>query len=149
MSYSFHRDRHIFRSPAFREIIQSSIEFFNETPRHSLPPTESFIGTGVYALYYLGNFVWYRKISEPNQLNCQLPIYVGKAVPPGWRQARRSNVSESTALFLRLREHSRSIAQVKNLELNDFLCRFMILGNDEVDLIGTVEANLIRLYKPL
>jgi hypothetical protein len=42
----------------------------------------------------------------------------------------------------------RSIDQVKNLLLDDFCCRLMILGGNENDLIIPVEAELIRSYRP-
>jgi len=42
-----------------------------------------------------------------------------------------------------------SIHQVTNLEINDFLCRFVILGDLEGDLIVPLEAMLIRHYLPL
>jgi hypothetical protein len=52
-----------------------------------LPPANPFIGAGIYALYYIGDFLSYRKIAEGNS-NEQwaMPIYVGKAVPPGARK---------------------------------------------------------------
>ena len=37
----------------------------------------------------------------------------------------------------------------KNLRLDDFRCRFMILEDAAADMIGTVEASLIRQYKPI
>ena len=52
-----------------------------ESEIYSLPP-EPFIGAGVYALYYLGDFPAYEVLAEVNrngQYAC--PIYVGKAVP--------------------------------------------------------------------
>ena len=35
-------------------------------PISPLPPTDSFIGAGIYALYYAGKFPAYRKITEKN-----------------------------------------------------------------------------------
>ena len=61
----------------------------------------------------------------------------------------RSRQTEAPALYLRLREHVRSIRQANNLEIEDFLCRFMILGDIESDLVVPVEAELIRRYSPL
>jgi len=52
-------------------------------------------------------------------------------------------------LHSRLREHGRSIEVGAGLEMDDFSCRFMILEDKETDLIGTVEAALIRIYRPL
>ena len=80
-----------------------------------------------------------------------MPIYVGKAVPRGWRQARVSATSEAVSheLYGRLSEHSRNIALGDGLDPNDFHCRFMILENRESTLIGTVEAAMIQKYRPL
>ena len=56
-------------------------------PVSDLPPPGSFIGAGIYALYYIGNFPPYRKIADKN-INDQwsAPLYVGKAVPAGARK---------------------------------------------------------------
>jgi len=76
-----------------------------------------------------------------------LPIYVGKAVPPGWRKAR--SVSGGTGIYSRLREHARSISQAENLKLEDFRCRFMVMQGNETGLISSVESALTQLYRPL
>ena len=78
-----------------------------------------------------------------------LPIYVGKAVPPGWRTARATNAAEASTLYGRLREHSRNIDQANNLDSSDFYTRFMVLEGLESDLVVPVEAELIRRYRPL
>lgn len=90
----------------------------------------------------------YRQFHEINRLEFRLPIYIGKAVPCGWRQGR---IDESTSqeLYRRLCNHTKSIAAAENLSKDDFLCRFMILENAASNLIGTVEAALIRHYRPL
>lgn len=49
----------------------------------------------------------------------------------------------------RIREHSRSIGLGEGLDESDFFCRFMILEGKESDLIGTVEAALIRRYQAI
>lgn len=139
---------HTFRSPEFRSVVDEAIEFFEDTPEHQLPPSGRFVGCGVYALYYLGDYEAYTKIAQSNQPARLLPIYVGKAVPPGWRAARVVG-GERTSLYGRLREHLGSIQQAKNLRDSDFRCRFMILHGTETDLIVPVEAALIRKYHPL
>ncbi len=139
---------HTFHLPEFRSVVNAAIDFFNNTPIQRLPPPESFLGSGVYSLYYVGDFSLYGGIVEKNKIHCLEPIYVGKAVPPGWRTARVRNSSSKT-LYGRLREHMRSIEGVQNLEVEDFRCRFMILQNIEVDLVVPVEAELIRKYSPL
>lgn len=144
----FERELHVFNSQKLVAVVNEAIEFFARTPVHILPPPERFLGGGVYALYYKGGFTPYATIVQRNQVTCELPIYVGKAVPPGWRTAR-INISESSDLYRRLGEHARSITQVSNLEVTDFRCRFMILGDIAADLVVPVEARLIREYKPL
>jgi len=90
------------------------------------------------------------EIYEQNRLEFRQPIYVGKAVPSGWRQARDAKGGSATyELFGRLREHGKSLSQASNLEQDDFSCRFMILEDSASHLIGTVEAALIRYYKPI
>ena len=151
MKKAFNREEHIYQSDAFEEIIKDTIRFFNGTPVVQLPPETRFEGTGVYAIYYIGQNSLYQSLVSKNRIDFSVPIYVGKAVPRGWRQARTENQStkKSYELNSRLREHSRSIQQTETLENDAFHCRFMILENVESNLIGTVEAALIRLYKPL
>ena len=57
-----------------------------ERPVEKLPPEEPFIGAGIYAIYYVGNFPAYKPIAEKNvKKKFAQPIYVGKAVPKGAR----------------------------------------------------------------
>jgi len=139
---------HRFTSSVLQAIIHDAGAFFAKTPVSSFPPLERFEGGGVYALYYKGNFELYKAISLPTVEEESLPIYVGKAVPAGWRTARIDSTS-GTPLFSRIREHFRNIQQVENLSSNDFKCRYMILDGDESGIIGPVEASLIRKFQPL
>ncbi|WGK69011.1 Eco29kI family restriction endonuclease [Candidatus Haliotispira prima] len=151
MERQFERGEHVYKSSTFDEIIKDTIRFFNGTPVLDLAIEDRFHGTGVYAIYYIGNSERYKEIAEKNRTEFSLPIYVGKAVPRGWRQARLENESNKKTYELsgRLNEHTRSINQVSNLEIKDFTCRFMILEENTSSLIGTVEAALIRYYKPI
>lgn len=137
---------HIFKSESFLELINEAVEFMIKTPMESLAPSVKFDGAGVYALYYSGNFPMYKKIFSKNK---DLPIYVGKAVLPGWRQGRSAHKEKDSALYRRLSEHARSIDAAENLDLKDFTCRFIVLLNQQADLISTVEAALTRRYNPL
>jgi hypothetical protein len=56
---------------------------------------------------------------------------------------------DSPDLFRRLNEHAKNIRQASNLNVRHFTCRFIILAEQEADLVVPVEAKLIRLYKPL
>lgn len=147
----FDRKEHVYKNAAFVELVKDAIRFFNGTPVHSLPPPESFLGTGVYAIYYTGSNTLYKKYAELNRLAYGHPIYIGKAVPKGWRQARVSDdvLNQSRELFGRLREHSRSITLGDGLHVEDFKCRFVIFEDAGSDMIGTIEAALIKLNKPL
>ena len=148
MTTSFDFNLHVFHSPQFQSVVDEAVRFFTATPVHRLPPPSRFIGAGVYGLYYVGDYELYTKIAELNRQTCVQPIYVGKAVPSGWRMARATD-SETPVLYQRLREHTRSIQQATNLKIDDFRCRFMVLGGTESDLVVPVEAVLIRRYRPL
>lgn len=141
-------EKHVFRSQKFRSVVDEAIAFFLTTPPHRLPQREQFMGSGVYALYYVGNFGLYQPLAELNKKGPIQPIYVGKAVPPGWRTGRIRK-SDTADLHGRLAEHAHSIQQTSNLDVAHFLCRFMILTDVEGDLVVPVEAELIRRYRPL
>ena len=85
------------------------------------------------------------------ELLTQFPIYVGKAVPKGWRQSRTSDdtANPSSELYSRLRQHHNSLKQAPNLKAEDFMCRFVIFEHTGSDMISTVEAALIKLNRPL
>lgn len=150
-STPFDRKKHVYKNDAFAELVKDAVRFFNGTPVLTLPPPETFLGTGVYALYYTGSNPLYQKYAELNRLSYGHPIYVGKAVPKGWRQARVSDNAEnqSRELYTRLREHSRSITTGSGLSVSDFTCRFVIFEDDGSDMISTIEAALIKINKPL
>lgn len=147
----FDRQEHIYRNDAFAELVKDGVRFFNGIPVLELPPVERFSGRGVYALYYIGKSKLYAKYGELNRLSYSYPIYVGKAVPRGWRQARTSDLAtdQSTELYQRLIEHSRSISATSGLKTKDFRCRFVIFEGEGSDMIGTVEAALIKITQPL
>jgi hypothetical protein len=143
---SINYEQQTFRSQALQSIVEEAITFFSNTPIHLLPPSEQFSGVGVYSLYYVGSsYSWYTKLADPT---FRRPIYVGKAVPAGWRAAR-SKAGETANLYGRLKEHGRNIGYTTDLKLSDFRCRFMILAGIESDLIAPVEAGLIRKFRPL
>ena len=49
----------------------------------------------------------------------------------------------------RLSQHGNSINKVDNLAIADFSCRFMIFDGTSSDMIGTLEAAVIKWKKPL
>lgn len=107
----------------------SIIQALLSRPIEPLPPTESFMGAGIYAIYYLGNYPAYLPIALQNRSGrFSTPIYVGKAVPRG---ARRTGFglapSTGSELYGRLFEHAASLRQVSNLSVEDFQCRYLVV----------------------
>ena len=117
-------------------------------PIGPLPPDASFPGAGIYAIYYTGEFSPYAPLAALNRDDrFELPIYVGKAVPPGARKGGfELGNAPGNALTSRLREHSRSIQQTRNLKLQDFFCRYLI---SEDIWIPLGESLLIERFKPI
>jgi Eco29kI restriction endonuclease len=116
-------------------------------PLSPLPPEEKFEGAGIYAIYYAGGFAPYQPLATKNQgKSPEAPIYVGKAVPAGARKgAFGLDADPGNALLKRLREHAKSINEVKNLELADFSCRYLVCDDIWIPL---GEALLIARFQP-
>lgn len=108
----------------------------------------AFLGAGIYAIYYTGKFKPYSSISSLNQGDYPAaPIYVGKAIPLGGRKGVvLSDASKSKALFNRLREHTETILAVSNLEIDDFVCRHLVVDDIWIPL---GESLLITQFSPL
>lgn len=117
------------------------------TEKKPLPP-EPFIGAGVYVIYYTGAFLPYAQLSKANSdNNLRCPIYVGKATPPGARKGGFSlEINHGQSLYKRLSEHAESIKSTRNLLIEDFFCRFLVV--DEI-WIPLAESMLIERYKPV
>ncbi|MBQ6926436.1 MAG: Eco29kI family restriction endonuclease [Kiritimatiellae bacterium] len=132
-------------------MLDDAVRFFSGTPVHTLPPPVSFAGSGVYAIYCIATDGLYQKFgNEINKYSYSVPIYVGKAVPNGWRQSREIQQATITnTLYSRLRQHARSIKEGNGIQLTDFACRFMILEGETASLTEAVEAALIALFSPL
>jgi Eco29kI restriction endonuclease len=147
----FDRAEHVYRNDAFAELVKDAVRFFNGTPVLPLPPPVSFQGRGVYAIYYIGSNPLYARYAMLNHTAYEFPIYVGKAVPKGWRQSRTSDdaKNQSSELFSRLRQHHGSLKLAPILRTDDFMCRFVIFEDTGSDMISTVEAALIKLNRPL
>ena len=107
----------------YDNLAKSVVEALLGGPDVALPPPQPFEGAGVYAIYYHGNFGGYLPLIGAEKTP---PIYVGKAVPGGARKGgRRAGIGRE--LYQRLKEHSESIAQVGNLDVNDFTCRYLVV----------------------
>ncbi|MGH3735911.1 MAG: Eco29kI family restriction endonuclease [Micromonosporaceae bacterium] len=127
-------------------------------PLELLPPGTKFAGAGLYAIYYVGELDYYYWIAPPQEPAGAVPIYVGRARPPGARQGALGLEATTTksVLFDRLSEHSRSIENVErhwqssgadpNLTLADFRCRYLVADDIWVPL---GEALLIGHYRPV
>lgn len=113
----------------------------------SLPP-DTFIGAGIYAIYYTGDFELYEEVSELNKgLKFRWPIYVGKAVPAGARKGGFGLAADpGTVLRSRLNDHASSIESAENLRLCDFACRFLVVDDIWIPL---AESLLIEMFRPL
>jgi hypothetical protein len=127
---------------------ESVAEALLQQPVGQMPPTEPFIGAGVYALYYEGDFALYKEVAEQNRNELyRWPIYVGKAVPAGARKGGYGlGADPGLALFKRLAEHADSIEQAENLRLRDFRCRFLVVDDIWIPL---AESLLIEMFSPL
>ncbi|HAA20701.1 MAG TPA: restriction endonuclease [Cytophagales bacterium] len=115
---------------------------------HNLPIEEEFIGAGIYAIYYKGDFSLYEPISGSQATkNSSPPIYVGKAVPAGARKGGFGlGEDPGNVLFKRLGEHSKSISQATNLNLEDFVTKFLVVDDIWIPL---AESLLIETFNPL
>jgi hypothetical protein len=117
-------------------------------PAGPLPPSKKFMGAGIYAIYYVGDFRPYRVITERNREgHFMQPIYIGKAVSPGARKGGFGlNTAPEPSLLKRLIEHGNSIKAVKNLNPIHFFCRYLIADDIWIPL---GESLLIERFQPL
>jgi Eco29kI restriction endonuclease len=100
---------------------------------------QRFYGSGVYALYYDGDFEAYRPISGTEH-----PIYVGKADPKNPHAELPHD--QGAQLFTRLSEHRKSISLAQNLNIDQFTCRFLVVQSG---LQKAAEDYLINLFDPV
>jgi len=116
-----------------------------EQQLHPMPPTQEFVGAGVYALYYSGSHPAYLGLTEIDKGRNKYPLYIGKASGESSKQGFRSNTSKKRKLFERITQHAKSIDEVNNLTINDFRCRFLVLDDAYIAL---AESVLIRVFRP-
>jgi Eco29kI restriction endonuclease len=108
-------------------------------PRQPLKEIRRFYGSGVYALYYRGDFGAYKVLTE-----AEIPIYVGKADPA--EHGAESVEDQGESLSIRLRDHQRSITAAENLRIEDFDCRYLVVKSAWQN---TAETYLIQKFKPV
>jgi len=108
--------------------------------RKPLANVERFYGSGVYAIYFNGDFEAYKPISKREH-----PIYVGKADPqdPGAKTA----MEQGDRLSGRLNEHRRNIEKAEDtLRITDFEYRALVVQSGWQ---SSAETYLIDLFKPI
>ncbi len=125
----------------------SVAEAMLQKPVVSLPPGR-FEGAGIYAIYYIGDFAPYERISARNRNDrWEEPIYVGKAVPAGARRGGLGlDAPPGFALHKRLKDHAGSVEQAENLRIEDFACRYLLVDDIWIPL---GESLLIEMFRPL
>lgn len=131
-------------------LLQKAIDFLNSRELIQMPVQEKIPYSGVYAIYYFGDYPTYQHLSNHNNnvtdVRNYYPIYVGKAVPRGTRTGQIQNATQS--LYHRLHEHTKSIKST-NLDVSDFRCRFVIMTGHDEELIVPLESEMIRRYTPI
>lgn len=128
----------------YDNLAHSVVRALLATPPKELPPAESFVGSGVYALNYHGELPFYSRVAGRES---DTPIYVGKAVPQGGRKGgTKKRSAEDRALYLRLRQHARSIEKVDNLTLGEFHCRHLVVVPVW---INPAERFLLEHFRPI
>lgn len=118
-------------NPLDRENLAASVgEALLEKEPVQLGELETFVGAGVYAIYYTGDFAPYRKLAHASaDGRWRAPIYVGKAIPAGGRKGgASSNAKPRPSLKKRLDEHAESIrSATSTLNIKDFFCRYLVV----------------------
>lgn len=108
--------------------------------RQSLAAPVRSYGSGVYAIYYNGDFPLYRPLSRT-----ETPIYVGQAAPSN--ASAQTPAQQGPALHKRLVDHRRSVSGVTTtLALEDFECRSLVVHSGWET---PAEDYLIELFQPI
>ena len=109
-------------------------------PRKQLASVERFYGSGVYAIYYNGNFKPYQQLSKREH-----PLYVGKADPTD--PSAKTVHEQGDRLANRLNDHRRNVSKVAaTLQLQDFEYRALVVQSGWQT---SAEDYLIDLFKPI
>lgn len=108
--------------------------------RKPLANIERFYGSGVYAIYYNGDYPAYTAISKREH-----PIYVGKADPAN--PASKTAMEQGDRLANRLNDHRKNIEKAATtLHLEDFEYRAIVV---QTGWQTSAEDYLIHLFKPI
>lgn len=109
-------------------------------PRKPLTVVDRFYGSGVYALYYDGDFEAYQALTKKEH-----PIYVGKADPAD--PASKTATEQGDRLSNRLSDHRKNIGKATStLRLEDFEYRALVV---QTGYQTAAESFLIGLFKPI
>ena len=126
----------------YENLARSVVDALLGAEEESLSPSDTFEGAGVYAIYYHGDFEGYNTLVKSDPLP---PIYVGKAVPTGARKGG-GRTARGRELYQRLKQHSKSIEEAENIQLEDFTCRYLVV----VPVWNTLaERFLVEHYRPV
>lgn len=108
--------------------------------RVRLAEIERFYGSGVYAIYYKGDFPAYQPLAKKEH-----PIYVGKADPA--EPSSKNATQQGEKLSGRLNDHRKNIGKASStLRLEDFEYRALVVQSG---LQNAAEHYLIDLFKPI
>lgn len=129
-----------------RRLAESIVRELLDRPAEPLSPPDLFVGAGIYLIYYTGEHLLYKPLAALNKIEPTYPIYVGQAAAPGARKGGFTEGTKQPALFNRLSQHSGSLRQATNLNIEDFRCRYLVV--DDI-WIGLAESLLIERYRPL
>ncbi|MFA6206001.1 MAG: Eco29kI family restriction endonuclease [Methylocystis sp.] len=109
-------------------------------PRQPLADLKEVYGSGVYAIYYRGNFNLYAPLR-----NAETPIYVGQARTGN--EHAQTPVEQGIRLLARLNEHRKNILRTSaTLDISDFDYRALVV---QTGWETGAEDYLIRLFKPI
>lgn len=109
-------------------------------PLRPLAALGRFYGSGVYALYYTGDYPLYRPLS-----GSETPIYVGKAGPAN--QGALTARDQGERLAARLNDHRKNISKAAStLGIADFQARLLVVQSGWET---AAEDYLIHLFRPI
>jgi hypothetical protein len=109
-------------------------------PRLPLGELQEFYGSGVYAIYYNGDFDLYAPLR-----GTESPIYVGQAAPGN--EHAQTPVEQGIRLAARLNEHRKNIERASStLDTKDFEYRALVV---QTGWETGAEDYLIRLFRPI
>lgn len=101
---------------------------------------KKFYGSGIYAIYYGGDYELYKPISKT-----ETPIYIGKA--DSANIIAKNFEEQECRIERRLGDHRRNIIKAKTtIDVNDFYCRWLVVRSG---LESSAESYLINLFKPI